>query len=316
LRVLNIRACAQGVRAPSTLENGFEKCTIAPREVVMDMSEACSAVSPTTWVATPGIHVGVPNSEYHADRQAVSSSSLKPLLRSPAHFLASQSVQAKETRAKSFGSALHCLLLEPETFHDNYLVVRPFPTRTKEGKALADLITEAAAGREVLSETDFDALRAMVAAAKGHGAVTKMLDHGEAETTLVWRDEETGVLLKARPDWWQRDQCIWDLKSAEDGSWAGFSRACAKYEYALSCALYRIGVQALTGDLLPFRFVVLEKGAPFAAAVYEADARFIRRGEQDLRKVLRLLAQSRQSDEWPAYQRDGEIELIDLPAWK
>ena len=94
------------------------------------------------------------------------------------------------------------------------------------------------------------------------------------------------------------------------------SRGRAQYDYHLSAAMYGIGVQACTGERrLPFRFAVLEKSSPHAAAVYEADNDFIRRGEKAFRTAVHRLAECRRTNEWPGYQRD-EIELIGLPSWK
>jgi hypothetical protein len=78
--------------------------------------------------------------------------------------------------------------------------------------------------------------------------------------------------------------------------------------------MYRTVIKAVTGELLPFRFIAMEKGPPYAVAVYEADADFLRRGERDFRKAVQLLAECRRTGEWPAYQRD-EVELIGLPPW-
>lgn len=279
----------------------------------MDMSEAVTTVGPErVWLPTAGIHAGVPNDLYHADKTATSSSRLKSILVSPAHFVAGES--NKETSAKAFGSALHCLLLEPELFHDQYLVIRPFKKTTKAGQALAELVEEAAGGREIISEADFAEMQAMVASAMRHGAVRALLERGAAETTFVWQDAETEQLLKVRTDWIQPGFAIGDAKSAADASFEGFSRACAKYGYHISAAMYRIGVHVVTGEWLPFRFIALEKEPPYAVAVYEADADFLRRGEKEFRKAVRLLAECRRTGEWPSYQRD-EVGLIGLPPW-
>jgi len=267
------------------------------------------------WVATPGVHFDIPNAEYHADRFAVSSSQLKVLVQqSPAHFLTHLEAGGADTKAKDFGSALHCLLLEPHRFDDEFLVVRPFKRSTKEGRSLAELIEEAADGRKIVSETDYHSMLAMVESATRHSGIRQLLEVGQAETSVVWQDEETGVLLKIRPDWLVADAAIVDVKSAVDASRDGFSRACATYGYAISAAMYRTGVRAVMGNALPFRFIVLEKGRPFAVALYEADSDFLRRGERDFRKALRVLAECRRTGDWPGYQR-GETALIGLPAW-
>ncbi len=148
------------------------------------MSEAAVAeIRESKWVATPGIHENVPNDDYHSDTAAVSSSRLKPILVSPAHFLVAGS--GRETKTKAFGSALHCLLLEPEHFDDRYMVVRSFKKRSKEGQALADLVEQAAGGREVISEIDYIDMQAMVAAAKRHGAIRSVPSPSPASGTAI-----------------------------------------------------------------------------------------------------------------------------------
>lgn len=265
-----------------------------------------TSLAVNNWVASPGLHRGVSNDDYHSDRTAVSSTSLKKILRSPAHFRAAQSQPAVETKAQGFGSAVHALLLEPEKYSEAYYV-QPSELRTTPEPPLL--------GRTLVSMAQHLEMMAMCESAKRHGAVRNMLGSGEAEVTVCWIDAETGVFLKVRPDWLQLGQCIWDVKTAEDGSSRGFSRACANYDYHLSCAMYRVGIYELTGEWLPFRFVVLEKGGPLATAVYEADPSFIRRGEKDFRAAVRKLAECRASNVWHGYQQD-EIELIALPPWK
>lgn len=269
----------------------------------------------TSWAASPGIHRGVDNADYHADRNAVSSTALKRMLQSPAHFRASQLKPRKETLAQAFGSAVHSMLLEPHLFEYQYRVEPAVGTATDTRNEKCETISQAVPEQMLLSQQQHDEILAMRGSANKHAAIRQMLISGEAETTFCWTDRETGVLLKARTDWIQFETCIWDVKTAADASRTGFSRACANYDYHFSCAMYREGVHALTGRWLPFRFVVLEKGFPHACAVYEASASFIKRGEEDFRIALRKFAQCQAADDWPGYQCD-KIEAIDLPAWK
>lgn len=281
----------------------------------MGKIEQPSAPQTKSWAASPGIHRGIDNAEYHADRNAVSSTALKRMLQSPAHFRASQLQPRKETTSQAFGSAAHCMLLEPHLFEGQYFVGPAGGARTGTGDQESETINQALARRTLLSQQHHDEILAMRASANQHAAIRRMLASGEGETTFCWTDSETGVLLKARADWIQFETCIWDIKTAVDASKSGFSRACANYDYHFSCAMYRQGVHALTGRWLPFRFVVLEKGLPHACAVYEASASFIRRGEKDFREALHKFAQCQAADDWPSYQHD-EIEEIDLPMWK
>src|SRR6476469_7232143 len=56
----------------------------------------------------------LPADEYHADRDALSCSLLKPLLVSPAHFQAGLVACEKPSDARDFGTLVHLLVLQPE----------------------------------------------------------------------------------------------------------------------------------------------------------------------------------------------------------
>ena len=64
----------------------------------------------------------MPANVYHADRDALSCSMLKPLLISPAHFQASLVATGSSSAAKDFGSLVHLLLLEPELINKEVAV--------------------------------------------------------------------------------------------------------------------------------------------------------------------------------------------------
>jgi hypothetical protein len=64
----------------------------------------------------------MPAHVYHADRDALSCSMLKPLLISPAHFQASLIATGSSSSAKDFGSLVHLLLLEPEQISNEVAV--------------------------------------------------------------------------------------------------------------------------------------------------------------------------------------------------
>jgi hypothetical protein len=261
-----------------------------------------------------GIYRDVPNEIYHGDRSAVSSSSLKLVLRSPAHFIALQEEPEESTVAKDFGTALHSALLEPEKYRELYVAKPTIDKRTKSGKALAETIAVELAGKMQISPASMAEIEAMVASARRHPRVIEMLQDGEAEVSYVWKDEATGILCKCRPDW-LNTEAIWDLKSCIDASEVGFSRACAKYKYHVSAAYYVEGVRKLTGKTLPFRFVASEKDPPYAVAVYEASEAFLRSGRRLVRQALDRLQDCRERGHWPSYQPEGRIEQLELPRW-
>jgi exodeoxyribonuclease VIII len=74
------------------------------------------------------------------------------------------------------------------------------------------------------------------------------------------------------------------------------------------------GVQAATGKRPDqFIFICVESTAPYAVAVYAADAEMIERGYEQAMFDLGKLATCRAADSWPSYS--DQIETISLPAW-
>ena len=256
--------------------------------------------------------------EYHA-HPAVGHSGLVRLMRSPAHFKWMQDNPPEPTPAMQFGTAFHTAILEPERFAETYTVSPKFDRRTKDGKEAATLWESQNAGKTPLSDEQMRALALMAHQVNGHTGASRCLSEGQAEMSVFWTDQETGITCKCRPDFLIMDgediQGIVDLKTCCDAGADAFSRSMASFGYDVQAAFYTDGLRALTGMTLPFYFVAVEKDGPFAVAAYQASDEVIEVGRAKYRAALQLLNWCREKDQWPAYQPGGEIETIRLPGW-
>lgn len=75
----------------------------------------------------PGVTTGcysmaVTDEIYHRKCIGASSSALKKLLRSPAHYRAYKAAKDQDSPARRFGRAVHAMCLKPETFDENFVV--------------------------------------------------------------------------------------------------------------------------------------------------------------------------------------------------
>lgn len=84
-----------------------------------------------------GITRGMASDDYHAERSAVSSSQLKRMLVSPAHFMCGLNEPEESTEAMLFGTVLHGRMLESDSFTTRFFATPKVNWQTKEGKALA-----------------------------------------------------------------------------------------------------------------------------------------------------------------------------------
>lgn len=258
------------------------------------------------------------NAEYHSLPE-VSKSQLDEMARSPAHFHArciEKLVAREETDAMRIGTALHTAVLEPERFVSDYVVRPKYDRRTKEGKLASDAFNREHADKTKLDDDDHALVLAMSHAIANHRAATLLFERSPLrEVSYFWRDEDTGVECRCRPDAvLDGGRVLVDLKTTEDASPRGFARSIANYGYHRQAAFYLDGVEAVTG-VRPeaFVFVAVEKTAPYVVGVYALDIDSIELGRRSIRRDLEALAKCRATNKWPGYC--DAIEMISAPAW-
>lgn len=245
------------------------------------------------------------NEAYHASA-GISKSGLDYILKSPAHFQAYITQQQENTTAFLIGSATHCAILEPNKMLDRY-VVADIDRRTKEGKAIAKEVEET--GKEVLTLSQYDQVMGMANAVKKHGKAAEYLSDGYPEVSCF--EEYHGVNARARADWFRRDGVIVDIKTTEDASPREFSKSCAKYGYHRQEALYRDLFTLAGEEIHTFVFVVVEKKAPYAVAVYELDDDSVEFGRTEVQRAISTYRECLAMNEWPGYP--DEVKTISLP---
>jgi hypothetical protein len=261
----------------------------------------------------PGVYRGVPFDEYFAWPN-VSKHQLDSLARSPAHYRAALEQPRKRIPHMIFGAAVHAAVLEPDKFPERYTQAPEIDKRTKLGREAHE--AAAAGGRELLKIEELVAMNEMVNAISSHPYASILLnrDDGEAEVSIAWVDEETGVPCRARPDFLNHaHNVVVDLKTAQDASMGVFARACANYTYHLQAAFYLDGMAAVKKPHDKFIFVDAEPEPPWAVACYELGAEDVRIGRVRYRHALAVYQQCLASNTWPSYPE--EIRTLELPTW-
>ena len=147
-----------------------------------------------------GVTRGMSNEDYHGDRSAVSSTQLKRMLISPAHFLSGITDPEESTEALLFGSVLHGRLLEPDTFESRFFAMPKVNRARKEGKQRYAECMVQAAGRTVYPEAWKEPIERIIDNAMTHRKARELLAKGEAEVALVWLDPDTGIKCKIKID--------------------------------------------------------------------------------------------------------------------
>jgi hypothetical protein len=277
-------------------------------------------------ISEPGIYSGVPIDVYHGanlcEGPSVSSSGLRKLMNeSPAHYWVESPynpnrIEQKETDALVFGRAAHHLLLGEDDFNTHY-IVRPDKWdswRTDAAKMWRQ--DQEDAGRTVLLPSQLETIRGIARALASHPLIDAGILNGGIEQTIVWRDKDTGIWLKARPDAIPNDAGDFaDLKTTTSVQSMDLARTIAEHGYHQQAALIAAGWHALTGrDVESFSFVFVEKTPPYCVRVVTLRDDDLARGERQNFVAIKKFAECMAKGEWPG-PGGADAEYLSLPEW-
>lgn len=261
------------------------------------------------------------NAEYHGYKEAISKSRLANMAVCPAYFKWCEDNPTEPSEDMVLGSAFHKIVLEPETFYDEFAVMPNFDRRTKEGKIQYALFVEQSDGKTVITQDQYDTICGMRDSIMSNPYAKKLIN-GNIEQSMYWVDDLTKVPCKCRPDVWRAvaDRIVLtDLKSTKSVLPNDFMRDVVKYHYDLQDAMYTNGASKVLGvpkDNIDFVFIAVEKKPPYLLNIMQADTYVIQKGEADFREFIGTYAECKEKNNW--YGLNGEhgiINTLSLPSY-
>lgn len=273
-------------------------------------------------ITRPGMYSRIPLDVYHGqficDGPSLSSTGLRKIFtESPKHFYATwtgnptrKPPSNKEGRHFILGRAVHHLVLG-EAYFAKLFCVQPEKIRiVGEGlKAWNNIRPECkrwhaeqrAAGRTVLLQTELPLLRGMAREICEHPFYQAGLLGGLIERSLIWRDRDTGVWLKWRPDVIPRDSADFgDLKTTTSVLITDLMRAIDDYAYQQQAALGRWACrEVLQMQMASFTYLFVESKEPHAVRDIRLIEDDLVLGENSNRVALDLFARCHRDNYWP-----------------
>ena len=268
-------------------------------------------------MTAPGIHDGLDEATYHADKASLSVSGAKKLLppSCPAKFFHDREHGQAPKAEFDFGHAAHSAVLGAGPV---MRIVDAEDWRTKAAREQRDEIR--AAGEVPVLRAEAEQVAGMASAIKAHPIASALLDrdHGKPEQSGYWHDADHDVLRRFRLDWLPETNggrlIVSDYKTAISAEPGAIRKAVANYGYYMQHAWYVDGLHALeVAEDIAFVFIFQEKTAPYLVTVAELDAEAILLGRKRNDQALQVYAECTATNTWPPYS--SEVELISLPAW-
>jgi len=260
---------------------------------------------------------------YHRRWEEYSATDLKNLLRSPKRMAWGRSGLLEATKAMDLGRLRHVLLFEPGVYGESYAVVPEGMRRDPRTAKYQDFLENEGAGREVITQSEYDeALRVVAAIWKTPIWNTIEGYDGVAERSWWWQDEATGLSCKARTDLWvdlPDRNLIVDLKTTANSSREAFARTAHRLLYHLQVAHYCAGVTAVTGKPCDCLIIAAEYRPPYEVNTYlfasaTALTSQMQLGEQVRREALDRLSVCVNYNSYPA-SNEGKVTVLEPPAF-
>jgi len=189
-----------------------------------------------------GLYENLSIEEYHTVAPGYSSSDLVAMSEGFDIWKWKKSQPREESEAMTLGSATH-LLLEAHVkndlriFNDGIAVLPELNLRTNDGKAALKQFQELNAGKLILNPEDYDLCRRMVDAVVAEPEVLGYFQGGLSEPSVFVKDDETGLLLKCRPDYLRAaDGLSINFKTMRTGT--SFERQASDMAYDWASSFY------------------------------------------------------------------------------
>ena len=276
-----------------------------------------------------GLIEGLPNHVYHADKNSYSVSLIKQM-KVPAEAKHYMDNPPEHKECFRVGSAIHSYILEPGSFGMTYLIGLDRPRRSNADKAAWDewfvehggevgTVDRPAAewfpkfeqdsGRHIVTPDELTMLKAMGESIKSNPEARELLEAGRPEVSLFWTDPGTGLRLRCRPDF--MNDFASDLKSIQGVRDHEIARTVGQFGYAIQQVHYLHGIQAVTGEVVPFPFIFISKTAPYLCRVIALGDETVAAAYRQWRDYMNKLDQCLQRDEWPGIPNNYAFEIPD-----
>jgi len=259
-----------------------------------------------------GIHLGIPEEDYHA-LGYVSNSYLSRLNKCPA----AAKVPMEETPTLLLGRAVHSYVLEGDAvFFERFVVAPECDRRTIVGKEAWANFIEESDGKTPITQKDFINIYQMNESVRAHPFAAELLADGIAETTAIWKDKKTGITCKCRPDWTTSEgNFLVDLKTTKDSGEYGFGKSVSTYRYFQQNSFYKKGYEIASGTKVEaFVFIAVEKEFPFRTEIYTLDSDYVEWGDAEVARLMQIEADCRRKGHYNHFVNSG-CGTIMLPGY-
>lgn len=266
------------------------------------------------------------------EKRPLSYSSLKAFQKSPQHFVEYRINKKEPTASMALGNIVDVLILTPDDY-ENKFVIQPDdikkPTSAQYGAKDKTLKTQEQIDKYEswcaenkhktwICQEDADLARFLADKTFKNQKAKELLDRVvRTQDKISWTHKGTNLPMIGYKDA-TGDSFILDLKTSNDGSPEGYTKAAFQFGYHIQAGAYLDAEKTLYGKFPDFFHLVVETTAPYNISVYKADKDFIALGKQQYEELLMQVKFCDENNLWfQGYEFHSAVgyHQLDIPGW-
>ena len=266
----------------------------------------------------PGIYYDMPRAEYDKIRPkvALNYSTIKAARGDGTmfdlHAQMHRPVNSNTTGSMLVGNATHARSYEPYNYSQDYSSEPEIPEgETRSHKTYQDAKKALkASGKIMLTDKQYAAVDGMWKSLQSEPDAKHLFNRDSTyETTVVWIDEESGVLCKCRAD----EVCVGersasDLKTAKSEIDRRFRYSITDYAYDIQAAMCIDGLRANGVEIDSWIWPVVRNTWPYTTNVIQAPQAMLDEARREYKDLLKYYAWCVKENTWPAH---GGLHILD-----
>jgi exodeoxyribonuclease VIII len=212
------------------------------------------------------------------EERPLSFSSIKEFAKSPRHYLDYISKErTPPTDAMKLGSMVHCMILTPNLFNEQFAVAPDINKRTNAGKEEWIQFANLHAGKTIVNNEDYEHARKLV---DGVMCNDEIYDTVMSCTNFEreWRSEIHGLPYRGFFDG-ESDDYILEIKTVADGHPKAVMSDFIRRKYHLQSGLYNL----VSGKKI--LYLIVETSSPYLSYLAYADDRYNEIGIKDIAEL-------------------------------
>jgi hypothetical protein len=250
---------------------------------------------------------------YHSQaKENLSSHQVMDFIKCPLLYFQKKTgkIKDKDTSSYLMGRAVHARVLEgKEEFEKQFELNWPMNPDTGEpygGRTKIVKEWKAGLSKPVLNPSDVIEVAAIASGVGRNEFAVELLSNGKPER--VARTSYEGMPCQIRMDWINPQRGIIDLKTVTDLD--KFQFDARKYGYHHQAVFYLKVMYVITGKLLPFYVIAVEKAEPYRCGVWQFSNATLATAERQVNKAIARIKECQLAGFWPTNYE--QVRILDF----